>query len=180
MRTLQLRAYVGIVAVVLFIPSIILEVMRGMSLLSDLLLIPYFVITILSLGAWAYFTWGFFSIAEKAKNDLLKYATIGLIVTVLFFSLLGLLLFSSSEIVQGIIGLGMLFIVGIVSIFFGVGVMRMEKKLGVLAKAVGILNIVSGVSFTLIILFFIGMILFLPLAIMEILLMLKASKKLKI
>ena len=62
-------------------------------------------------------------------------------------------------------------------IFFGVGIIRLKSHLGNLAMATGILEIITGVSFALVFLSAFGLIILIPLEILEILVLYKVISK---
>jgi len=68
------------------------------------------------------------------------------------------------------------FTIGIIMIVFGVGILRL-KHLGDLSKATGILEIITGICFATFFLSVIGLIALLPLELLELLLLYKASSK---
>ena len=62
-------------------------------------------------------------------------------------------------------------------IIFGVGILRLKTHLGDLSKATGILEIITGICFATVFLSVIGLIALLPLELLELLLLYKASSK---
>ena len=67
---------------------------------------------------------------------------------------------------------------GIIMILFGIGILRL-KHLGNLSKATGILEMITGICFATFFLSVIGLITLLPLELLELLLLYKASTKIK-
>ena len=178
LETLRYRAYAGIVGAVLSIPWMYFEFLRGAKKLSGNLLYIYYPLLVIESALYIYFIWGFKIIGDKIKNKLLSISTI---ITLIFFLFL---MFSSpftsklSTSVELIVGGITLVLVGVISIPFGIGLMRLKDKFGNLAKATGILNIITGVCFITVILIFIALLIYIPQTILEIILMFKAAQKL--
>ena len=63
-------------------------------------------------------------------------------------------------------------------ILFGIGILRL-KHLGTLSTATGVLEIITGICFATLFLSVIGLITLLPLELLELLLLYKASSKIK-
>ncbi len=178
MKSLRYRAYAGIVGAVLSIPWTYFEFLRGANKLSGNLLYIYYPLLVIEAALYIYFIWGFKIIGDKTKNKLLSISTI--ISLILFL----LLVFSSpftsklSTSVQLIVGGATLVLVGAISIPLGIGLIRLKEKFGNLARATGILNIITGVCFITVILIFIALLIYIPQTILEIILMFKAAEKL--
>ena len=85
--------------------------------------------------------------------------------------------FEKTELMNLLISVVLLILLGIVSIMFGVSILRLKKKFGPLATATGAVNIITGASFVTIIFFFIALLLLIPTAVLEVVLMFKAAKK---
>jgi hypothetical protein len=68
---------------------------------------------------------------------------------------------------------------GFTAIMFGIGLLRLRDEFGFTALAAGTLNIITGFTFAIIVLFFIGFILLIPTMIVEIYLLYKAPQKLE-
>ena len=65
---------------------------------------------------------------------------------------------------------------GIVSIVFGRALIKLQFQLGKIAKAAGVLNIITGISMITVVLSFVGVILLIPIYMMEIIILFRASK----
>lgn len=65
---------------------------------------------------------------------------------------------------------------GVIGLIFGIGMLRLQDGMGELAKAVGVLEIIMGATFLSIILAFIGLVLFVPVTVVEIILLAKAAE----
>ena len=65
---------------------------------------------------------------------------------------------------------------GSLSIIFGIALFGLKKKLGTIARAAGILEIIVGATLFCVILFWVGLILLIPANIFEIILLYRASR----
>ncbi|MBI2208265.1 hypothetical protein HYU50_02115 [Candidatus Woesearchaeota archaeon] len=177
-KNLNNAAIAGIVAAIFFIPAAIFEYLREADKLTGNLFPVYVLITIISLGSYLYFMWGFKIIADKTKNKLLGISTYLVIIATIVTYATIFLPQNDSTLTQIIFGVVIFILFGALSIPFGIGLLRLKKEFGALATATGVLNIIGGISFITVFLFFIGLLIMVPLIVLEIMLMFKASKKL--
>lgn len=70
-------------------------------------------------------------------------------------------------------------IYGIVSIFFGIGIFRLQRPVGTVASVSGVMEIVAGALMLTIVLALLGLIVLLPAGILEVILLFKVSAMLK-
>lgn len=68
---------------------------------------------------------------------------------------------------------------GAAGIIFGLGLLRLQDAVGSLSKAAGILEIMAGASLLVVILFFLGFVLYIPAIILEIVILYKAYEYVK-
>ena len=176
--TLRNRAIVGIIGAVLQVPWLILEFLKASKKLSGNVLLIYYVIVFVEAILYIYFVWGFKIIGDKLKNKLLSISSILIIASAILLHISVFFDQKFTPLVNVLISGIILVITGALSIPFGIGLLRLKDKFGNLAKAVGILNIITGISLITIIFFFVGLLIFIPLAILEIILMFKAAEKL--
>jgi len=127
-------------------------------------------------------------IGKELKNDLLYWSSFGMILILFAFTIYNLLspasyfssepkdLYSEEDIFIITIGLIILIINVIISIFFGLGLLNLKNKFGNIAVVAGILQIISGAFLLSII--FVSLIITIPLMILEIFILFRASKKL--
>tara|TARA_B100000315_G_C14254068_1_gene441071 strand:+ start:19 stop:420 length:402 start_codon:yes stop_codon:yes gene_type:complete len=125
-----------------------------------------------------YFIWGFKIIADKLKIRFLSVSVVILVVITVLLYAGNLLPKNESALFNILYGVIMILASGTMSIIFGVGLLKLKKDFGRLATATGVLNIISGAGTVTIIFVFLTMILLIPLAVLEIILMLKAAEKL--
>lgn len=178
LKTLRNRAIVGIIAAVLQVPWFILVFLKASKELSSSIMPLYYLLIIVGTILYVYFVWGFKIIGDKLKNKLLSISSILIIVSAILLDISVFFDQKFTPLVNAIIGGAILVLTGALSIPFGIGLLRLKDKFGNLAKAVGILNIITGVSLITIILSFVGLLIYIPLVILEIILMFKAAQKL--
>ena len=178
MRDLKKRAYAGVLSLILFFPGIIFEFLRDK--LSGGTLISFYIFTVISFLTFAYFMWGFKIIGDKTSNRLLSISTILLLIISLSIGLQDLFSSNIPETINFWVMIGAIILIGGLSIPFGIGLLKLKEQFGELATATGVLTIISGACGITVILFFISLLLLFPLAILEIILLFKASDKLKI
>ena len=65
---------------------------------------------------------------------------------------------------------------GVISIFLGIGLLRLQDGMGRIAKVAGRLELVFGISYASLILAFVGVLLLIPLLVVEIVLLSKADQ----
>lgn len=178
-KTLKNTTIAGIIAAIFLIPQTILEFLRSANKLTGNLLPLYIVVLIIALGTYIYFIWGFKIIGDKTKNKLLTKSSYFLIIATILFYAVSFVIQDSSTLTQAIFGGSVLVLFGAISIPFGIGILKLKKEFGAIATAVGVLNIITGVSLITIILIFIGLLLLIPLIVLEIILMFKAAERFK-
>ena len=184
-KQLRTAGIVGIANVILLIPLVIFDLMAdkfgGVAGLPAFYLILYIVLSILSTALTIVVLRGFVVIARKLKVRLLEIMSLTLMVfSVLFvFTDLMISLYISAESFLSLIfTFSMVFILGALSIPYGIGLLKL-KKFGGIATAAGVLNIILGISFATILLAPLGALLIFPSAILEIIILFRASRTLK-
>ena len=179
LKTLRYRAYAGIVGLIFLIPELVLLVLRELKKLPNGLLPLFYTLIVVETILYIYYIWGFKIIGDKTNNTMLKTSMILLVISEFLtkgyhfvwnptFSHLTVLIISSS----------ILFVLGIIGIIAGIAMLKLKNKFGSLATTVGVLNIISGVSYATVIFVFVAVLLLIPLTIFEIVLLFKASEKL--
>jgi hypothetical protein len=178
MRYLKLAAWAGVLNVVITLPQLVVEVLRGFHVFIPS--VAYLSLNFLAELAFLFFVWGFKVLGEKSKNSLLRLMSL----FAFWFSIFGTVLVFLQEFSFALdrVIVGGLIVNGIIEVLFGYSLLRL-KKFGSLAKSSGVLAILVGASFVLIIvsgLFALfGVLLVLPTFIVQTVLLFKAAKKLK-
>ncbi len=180
---LRFSAASGIVTLATMIPIIIFEVSRILGRLSSFFSSIYIFTMVASLLFYLIFIYGFYIIGEKLKLGLVK---VMVIVSMAVYSIymiyyIGTISFLPSLANNVMIGLALVFVMGVVETMFGAALLhkKLQKKFGKLAKYNAVLSIIAGISFLTVIFAIIGLLLTLPVYIAGIMLLFRASKKFK-
>lgn len=155
---------IGIVLVLISMPFAFFE-----EQLSPALHFSVFGIEVLYALSYLIVSLGFITIARQTKNKLIEIASWALLLVT--FAQTGLspvtrILRETLPVID-LLYLLALPILGACVIMFGIGFLQIKKQFGQLATAIGVCNIVAGVSFVLIVLAPIGLLLIIPILIME-------------
>lgn len=176
-KTLKYSAIAGIITFLTVIPVIIFEVLKGLNKLTGTLA-TYYVITILiSLFSYLIFIYGYVLIGSYLKNNLLR--IISIISLIFAFILNGFYIGSVyiPELAGLFFSIIVLLLYGVIEIIFGISVLKLKGLFGGLATGMGVLMIITGISFLTVILSILGIILLIPIYILGIMILFKASKK---
>lgn len=137
----------------------------------------YIVIKGVSAISFVFFFLGFYTVAKKYNNQLLKIITIlliSLLVVSNCFDALSLNILDDTIVARLLIeciGFGGL------QLIFGIGMYQMKDKIGQLAQIIGIFEIVIGASLATVILATLGVFLLIPAIIVEIVLLYRLAKR---
>ena len=137
----------------------------------------YILIKIISIVSFTFFMRGFVLVGSYYKNYLVELMAFLMIILHLTFSL--------SEIDSINLDNGLVYYIlfsraitfGIIMIFFGVGILRLKSHLETLPVATGIFEIISGICFATVFLSGFGLIILIPLELLEIVLIYKVISK---
>jgi transcriptional regulator with XRE-family HTH domain len=168
----------GIIMFAVMIPEAILNILRYYDSLSSTEIPVYIIISILSAVSYVIFVYGFILIGVNLNNNLITICSYLFIFCTIVEYGYDIFSIGNNPEEQKFIGAILSVIYGFIGIFFGVGLFRIENIFGDSAKYAGILNIIAGVTFVLVVLFFIGLVLLIPITILEILILYKAASKL--
>ena len=179
---LKISGVAGIINLSLFVPSLTLSVMKSLKYLHEILFPLHILMNILLIITTILFLRGFVIIGERVKNFFLIIASYTLIVANIVansifigFDLMGITWSPENLPFTWLVILTLLF-VGVVNIFFGLGLLQLRNKFGDIATATGILEIIAGVSSCSIILFFFDIILTIPVMILEVIIIFRACE----
>ncbi|MBI2129232.1 hypothetical protein HYU07_03245 [Candidatus Woesearchaeota archaeon] len=177
-KAIKYAAIAGIISIAMTIPMVILEVLKSLKMLTSGWIAAYILTYLISLISYAVFIWGFKVIGEKTQNTLLTISSYLLIISSIFlygYVILASLLPSFDKLLI-LVSVLYLLIYGVLSLLAGIAVLKLKDRLGSIATATGILNIITGASFLTIILSAIGLLTMMPAYVLEIILLFKASK----
>ncbi|SNT31210.1 Helix-turn-helix domain-containing protein [Ekhidna lutea] len=131
--------------------------------------------------SYSFFMFGLIRLGDYFTNYLLKitgYLMVGLFAIITFFDIFSIF-YSMSEFNLMTLGAGESICVGATGIVFGIGLMRLQDSMGQLAKIAGIIEIVAGFFFAVVILFLLGYMMLVPATIIEIILLYKGYEFIK-
>ncbi|MEP5613310.1 MAG: helix-turn-helix transcriptional regulator [Cyclobacteriaceae bacterium] len=132
---------------------------------------------VLYLSSYILFMLGLIRLSGYFGNYLLRvsaYLMIGIFIYMTAFDIASLY-FEISDHNLLFVGAGESMTVGVIGMLIGIGLIRLQDGMGVLAKTAGIMEIAAGFFFLLVIFFWLGYILLIPATILEIILLFKAS-----
>ncbi len=130
---------------------------------------------------YSLFLFGFVKLGDFFSNYLVKissYILIGLFAIWTFFDIFTIYYEMSDQNLLSL-GAGESICYGALTIVFGIGLMRLQDGMGQLAKIAGILEIIAGFFFAIVILFFLGYLMLVPATIIEIILLFKGFEFVK-
>ena len=136
------------------------------------------VIKIISVISFSFFMRGFVLVGSYYKNYLVEIMAFLMIVMNIIFETSEIVSINFDESLFSFVLISKVFTIGIIMIFFGVGISRL-KTLGNLSTITGILEIITGICFATVFLSVIGITILLPLELLELLLLYKVSSKIK-
>lgn len=179
-KDLRIAAISGIVALVLYFPVLVIGTFKGISLEGVFpvsLVTLYTVLIVISIIASILFFRGFILIGKKLKNRFLTNISYVIIVSTVIFTGYDLVSLNYPELTNLTASVIILIFFGVVGLLFGIALLHLEKKFGRIAKAAGILEIISGISLVTVFLVFIMILLYIPITILEILILFRAAEK---
>ena len=138
----------------------------------------YSLTKIISIVSFSFFMRGFVLIGSYYKNYLIEIMAFLMIVINIVFGISEMISINTDEGFVSFILVSRALTIGVIMIPFGVGILRL-KSLGMLSSVTGVVEIVTGICFATLFLSVIGLIILLPLELLELLLLYKASLKLK-
>ncbi len=179
-KGLRAAAIAGIVYLVLFLPLLFLKSMGKVGGgIPNGMLVVFLAIALAELAAGVVFIRGFVIMGGKLKRDFLRImAWIALVITTLLsgYDMISILHQEAASPTAGII---MLFIFGVVGVLFGASLLPLKKRFGKLATSAGVMEIISGAAAVTILLSIITILLYIPLGIVKVILLFRASEKFK-
>ena len=179
-KTLRYAAISGILAVGILIPFLFIELLRILNIMgSEASVTTRLLLNIITLIPLIFFLYGFKIIGDKTENNQLKFAVYLFIIALIISRIYGgytVLTKSNLSSASAAVPFAQYMAFGIIGILFGIGILKLKKPLGNIAKTTGILAIISGITYAILQTF--GSFLVTPTYILLIILLFKASKKL--
>ncbi|MBW2980496.1 hypothetical protein KY360_03705 [Candidatus Woesearchaeota archaeon] len=177
-KAIRHAAIAGIWSLVFIIPTFILEAMKK-EVVTMNLKVTTLIFYIITLVVYILFIRGFVVIAKKTKDKLLLTMSYLCIITTILYYIYVAFVTISPALEKTFIHVFSLMVMGGVSIPFGISIINLKKKFKGIATAAGVLNIITGSFFITIIFVFLGFFTMIATYILEIILLFRASEKLK-
>ncbi len=169
----------GIIYLTTTIPEVVLEVMRWTGSLDGPSTFFYFLTSIVVMISVVFFMNGFVAIGYRFDNGIVVVASYLFMGATLISYGVGLIYWHPDELIFELLTVTQALLMGVIGLVFGIGLSRLEKHFGSVAKSAAILEIVAGICFILVIPFLLGLFLTIPAIILEIVLLYKAEAVVK-
>ncbi len=169
----------GIIYLLIGIIEIVMDIQLSEQGSSISLLSVTIVVKIITIISFFLFTRGFIALAILFENHLLRIAAyISIAAITMIYSVEIIITLVSPNAVELINTLGALSVIpfGAISLFFGLGLIRLQDGMGRIAKVAGRLEMIYGISYMTLILTPIGLILLPAVLIVEIVLLSRADQ----
>jgi len=139
----------------------------------------YIIVKLISVVSFVFFQRGFIMIGEVFKNYLLKVMSFILIIALIMLSCYDIISIYYESVDGEFIGGASAITFGCIGIIYGIALLRLKGSVGRVSKYAGVLEIVAGSFLLTIILAFIGLIIYIPADIIEIIIVFKAIEIIK-
>jgi len=134
----------------------------------------YIGLTLTMMVAYAFFMCGFIVLSNVFENGLLKIGSLLMMFVVFATGVLDITtLYAESEATLWLPYVSASILFGALSLVFGIGLLRLQDGMGEISRIAGMLEIVVGVAFVTVFLFFIGYVVTIPAIIVELLVLYK-------
>ncbi len=173
---LRTAGIAGIAVLALAVPTFVLAVIRTLGTLEPALIGLYAAFTIAGIITAIIFLRGFILLGKKVKNDILYAASYAMLISTAAFLAYDMASTLFIQLGNMLIYTLFVFLMGVISIFFGFGILKLEPKFGSIASIAGFLEILSGITLASILLSFVALLLVIPVSILEIAILFRAAK----
>jgi hypothetical protein len=173
-RTLKYAAIAGILYLIVSFPLIVLrDELTGAP-------IPLYIFVLLAaLVLYIIFVWGFKVLGEQYQNNLLKIVSYILIVIEIIYHSYLILVSISPALENTLVEILLVVFAGAATIPFGIGLLKLTTHFGSVATALGVLEIISGISLLTFLPWVIGFLLIIPTYILGVIILFRAARKLE-
>ncbi|WP_425659177.1 helix-turn-helix domain-containing protein [Tenacibaculum ascidiaceicola] len=137
----------------------------------------YTSIKVISSMAFVLFFMGFLRIAKIYAHKLLEIIVYVFMIAYVLFEFYDIFLINFSEEAVGVSLIVELLVFGVVQIIFGIGLLQLKSRLGTLVQVCGVLEIITGVLLSTVVLASLGLFLLIPTIIIEIIVIYKIARK---
>lgn len=139
----------------------------------------YIAIKVISLITFAFFQRGFILIGGLFRNYLLKIMSFIMIIAIVVLNVYDIssIFYDSGEgnFIDGASALSF----GLIGIIYGISLIRLKSSVGAISKYAGLLEIIGGCFLLTIALAFVGLLIFIPTSLLEIIIIFKVSEIIK-
>lgn len=167
-------AVAGIFTAVLFIPQLAIEIMRVAGIEGGNS--AYIVLSIITTITYAVFVWGFKELGDRTGNSMLSWSSCVLIAMGIISEIYVMVTLASNSV--DFLAYIILVLTGLAGMVFGFALLKLKSRFGNIATATAILAIGEGAATASILFVVIAVLLFIPVYILEIILLFRADKKL--
>ncbi len=137
-------------------------------------------IKVIAVVSFVFFQRGFIMIGELFRNYLLKIVSFIMIIIIIFLNGYDIISIFSDTMEGDLITAGAFVLTsGIIGIIYGISLIRLKNSVGTISVYAGILEIISGCFLLTIILAFIGLLVYVPAIIIEIIIIFKVIENIK-
>jgi transcriptional regulator with XRE-family HTH domain len=169
----------ALICLVLTIPDIIFEIISEDAFEELSFVVGYTLFNLLFIIPLILRMRGFIALARHFNNDLLLVSSYFLLFLDIIHRISSVTFNHFwSDNLEKVIGVVSLALVGFGLILYGIGLKRLQKIPISYARIAGVLSIITGITFVLVVPFLLGLMLLIPLALAEILMLYKVSKQL--
>lgn len=174
---LNLAWTAGILYILAGIPETVVEVMRQHGFIPDSAVPAVTTVYLAGLITGILFGWGFVVLGRKHENPLLWMSAMLLIFAQVFFTGYDMASLHHAAAGRGAVLILDSLLSGALCILFGAGLWRLRTEYGSPARTAGILNILAGLMLVPVIPYLAGLILLIPAAVFEIVLLYRARRR---
>lgn len=176
---IKLAAYSGIVLMLLFIPILALSYYRENYSMNQWFVLLYSIVTFLTIFGSIFYFRGFIKVAQRFNNYLLEIISYIMIFATILLGLYDMLTLINPTLQTEAFGTVQLIFTGLLSIAYGISLISLNKEFGGIATAAAVLNIIIGIctASTLLAFVTLALLLYIPSAITEVVLLFKASSR---
>lgn len=136
-------------------------------------------IIITVLITFSFFMRGFVLIGNYYKNNMVEFTAFMMLITNVILEISSIIFMNNSPVLEYIL-LSKSVTIGIIMILFGIGIFRLKSHFGDLSLATGLLEITTGVCLVSVVLSYLGLVLLIPLELLELILLNKVISKIKV
>lgn len=139
----------------------------------------YIAIKLVSLITFAFFQRGFIMIGGLFRNYLLKIMSFIMIITIIILNSYDIISIFNDSVENEFIAGAYALTFGIIGIIYGISLIRLKKSVGRISKYAGLLEIIGGCFLLTIVLAFIGLLIYIPAELLEIIIIFKVIEIIK-